>query len=1289
LSQRKPVSCSDYAPQRLKGAIDNRIAEEQARQRQQALSASPQRPTQRRRPLDQNDPGSRTSSRQRQPGNAPSEKGPDPSEFEPEFAIGDDESAAPSRTSTPKPPSEQTTVTQEAAALKEGDSIPKGGETAESRLAETNELPIPQVRTQELPNDVQVKLKKLDRLEAKYGELLKAYRIAHARVQIIEPFEASLREYTPLTSISDPSALVEYLGQVTAKGDMVLDEFKRVSAERDDFKKRAELSEDTASQLRAELAESKKMAAERPDLQAPEGQATTSDAESDQKLAQPVKEPTSPTASVKSPALTSSRIPSFSLFSPRTKPTSPPPKEAEDLFSYDSEVPRLESELQEQQQQVAELKNQMEKLKGDLVVARESTEGMVVSLETATRELHELREAKDKFDGVRSSLEMRIRELQIAAQANTDGEKQATDEIEKLREEKSSLSQQIEKLQKQVDELEQNNSSLHAKVQSNQRETNILNEKLGQKDHIVKDLEDTLAMMKSADRQTEKIRSQEESSEKKLGTMQGIMDNLRSQLTSAEATVRELRDEIRLSQESFEARPSSRIFAFLDEGATANLPELRTRDEAVDYLASNFGLQKDRHITTSTTTPTTTVASTSATTPATSVAPSEAGTNLSSKKRNKKKKKGKAGQTMVEEGEPEDPVKVSEDQNDVNETDKTLAATSSSSIVDLEATIVSLKSEVSSKDANIDRLLKQIKDEEALREEIETLRDDLLHQGEEHVEARDKLKTAVTERDGLTTKVEQLEKELLDTKRNLAAGIASSETHEKTLQEVGDLRSQLNILQIDLKAAEQLAQTRFKDLTDLKNVLAKAQPELKSLRTENAELKTAKEDLKNKVGDLNRLEARHEDLKSEIKGLAKRLSDKDGEIKDLQSKVEQESKRRVSMEEELEVKMSELRAAEKKRDETVNTEREVREELKRVRQEGSALRERVEELEDQISGHRRETGELREEVGLKTALHSSAQSLVQSLRDQTHELTIQAREATTRSENLEEELAEAQRMLSERTREGETMRMLLSQSETGTEARVREMKERMDRAIEERDRIEDEASVSNRRSMREVDDARRKLRDAERALKVTENEKEELDIRLRDCRRKLEDTGKEMEKREKEAEDANRAMIGLREALDESERQVREMEGQKGDLRRGGDEARERIEKLSKANRNLTEEVKALQATVKPQRPGITSGLASSRTSLDSSRTRSPAPPAQTQSQSQRPNSRSETPTGTGAGAGLSQGTVDYVYLKNVLLQFLEQKDRAHQRQLIPVIGMLLHFDRKDEQRWVSAITSR
>ena len=268
-------------------------------------------------------------------------------------------------------------------------------------------------------------------------------------------------------------------------------------------------------------------------------------------------------------------------------------------------------------------------------------------------------------------------------------------------------------------------------------------------------------------------------------------------------------------------------------------------------------------------------------------------------------------------------------------------------------------------------------------------------------------------------------------------------------------------------------------------------------------------------------------------------------------------------------------------------------------------------------------------------------------------------------------------MLTERTREGQTMRLLLNQSETGTEARVREMKERMDAAIEERDRIEDEASVSNRRMMRELDDAKSKARDAQRQLKVLEDEKDEMDIRTRDSKRRLGELEQASERAGKEVEEVRAAMATLREALNESERQVHEMETQKVDLRRGTEEARERVEKLTRANKNLTEELKVLQSGSRQgPRPGVGSGVQSSRTSIDSAR--SPAPRERENRSGGVGGGGRETPNAAAPapGAGLSQGTVDYVYLKNVLLQFLEQKDKQHQKQLVPVLGMLLHFDR-------------
>ena len=77
----------------------------------------------------------------------------------------------------------------------------------------------------------------------------------------------------------------------------------------------------------------------------------------------------------------------------------------------------------------------------------------------------------------------------------------------------------------------------------------------------------------------------------------------------------------------------------------------------------------------------------------------------------------------------------------------------------------------------------------------------------------------------------------------------------------------------------------------------------------------------------------------------------------------------------------------------------------------------------------------------------------------------------------------------------------------------------------------------------------------------------------------------------------------------------------------------------------------------------------SSRSSMDSASAKgsiaSPQPTV-------RPGSRASSETISGKHAG----PTDVVYLKNVLLQFLEQKDKKHQMQLVPVLGMLLHFDR-------------
>jgi chromosome segregation ATPase len=1120
-------------------------------------------------------------------------------------------------------------------------------------------------RSEELPTEVRVRLRKMDRLESRYQDLLKAYRTAHVRVSLIEPFEASLRENTPLTSIQDPRALVEYLNQINLKGDMVLDELKRVTSERDDFKKKFEHSEQVTSELKDELETLKNQQKDtgttngsgadrtpRPSLEVGAGVAAKDDApESQQSLK-------SPTPS------TSSRVPSFSLFSPKSKAVkSPPAKDtAEDFFSYDTELPRLESELSERQSEVERLTKQVESLKGDLSVARESTESMVQSLEAATRELHSLRDGKDKFESMQTSLQQTISELEAKVEkeeARIGTLQKRMDDLQKELDQKNSA---LENANNLMLEIREGNGDYQRQISEAQKTAEGLRERLYQKEVTVKDLEDSLAMYKSADRQESKTRETGLSAERRVETMRKVMDSLRSQLQSAETTVTELRHELQTQHEAFERRRSSKLSGYLDFENDPEIDSLGTKDDALNYLGSILDKHHDKGSNRA-------EESENVTSQASSV-------KLPGKK-NKKKKKGKAGQPAVEETAIHDaPVKVTEDLASTGE-EPSKSKTQFASHDHLEQQITSLQVLLEEKNSTVDRLTSQVRDQESLKEEIETLRDDLLHQGEEHVEARDALKAAQAEKTALQSSIGRLEEELEEARRKVAQAAGSEGAHKDLMASFEELKVKSATLQSDLAAAGQLAADRFKEITDLKEKLTKAQPELRSLRGEVQELKSTKEDLKNQTGELRRLEMRHEDLKSELKGLGKRLSDKDSEIKDLQQKFEQESSNRSKAEEDLRIAQADLRFSEASRQDAIETSNQTSVDLAKAREDAAAMKSHLITLEDQISNHMKEVTNLREEISLKTSLHTSSQTLLQGLRDQTHELSIQAREATTRADSLDEELGDAQRMLSERTREGETMRRLLNEAENKTESRLREMKERLETAIEERDRAEEEASTNARRLAREMEDLKTKARDAARALRVVEEEKEEFEHAQRDWKRRREELETANEKSVVEIGEVRMAMAQLREALDESERQAQDLERQKADLRRNSEEAQQKLERLTKANKSLTEEVKSLQqaprkASIRPG-GGLDSGVQSSRSSIDSpgpNRTNSTIGSPAPNIRDKMPNNRSETPTGPNAGG------IDYVYLKNVLLQFLEQKDKTHQKQLIPVLGMLLHFDR-------------
>ncbi|KAL8825739.1 MAG: hypothetical protein Q9191_004227 [Dirinaria sp. TL-2023a] len=1212
--------------QRLKGAIDSRIAEEQARQR--ASQASPSRSlSSSRRPTPSDESPTkrpvRAGARGRKDGE--SIKAPDPADFEPEFVIG--ESETPSRSGTPRPVSEA-----EQKGLSEP-STEASGEASAGRLQE--KLGANGATSPELPTDVRAKLRKLEKLESKYHELLRSYRIAHARVQTIEPFESSLREHTPLISISDPDALVEYLNQLNLKGDMVLDELKRVSNDRDAVKKKLAEAENDAKEAWSEVARvrSEKTSTLESEVQV-NGGPLTSEAPAQQKpeddqVGAIMK---SPTESVKS---RKGSLANLSIFSPKSKAIESPTvrEEPEELFSYDSEMPRMEAELKEKQGRIEDLQGEITTLKGDLAVTRESTQSMASSLEEATRELHALRDRKDRSEGrleeERSVSQKKLEEVKADLHAAED--QLAAFKVGHDRQNQRSIS----RLEQQLEEARQELDTLRSSAESS-------------KDHQ-EELDQLQCKIRELEAESKGLRDDAGKNEKRVDTLNGLVSNLRNQLKESEEREREVKETAEELQEA-----------------------LKAKLKATDQEDSNDKRQPPAAGTIKETPPL-----------------AEAGTI--GKKKNKKKKKGKSTNESISA-----PTDNRMESKEPPETDT--AVETDSIVTKLQEELEQLRTLLQEKDDAIEKVQHKLKDQDDLRDEIESLRDDLVHIGQEHVEAKDRAKELLAEKTALQNTISDLEKEIADLSGTHASRTAGSEKkHNDLLAQFEELKAKSVSLQIDLSAAEQLATARFKDISELRSIVQKAQPELNNLRSENTELKSVRVALSNKEVEVRTLEAKHQEMRSEITKLKQTMGERDNEIKILNQKLGEETSNKTKAEEAGSRSAQEVQRLTTERRQANESIDRLSRDLSKAQDELVNSKSLLRTLEQQLSRLRNDNEGLKEEAELKTAQYSSAQSLMSSMRDQTAEMAMQMKEARERCESLDDEVAEAHRLLSERSREGETMRGLLADVERRADARVREMKERMDTAIEERDRAEDESNMAGRRRAREMEEMRNKVREAERNLKRVEEDKEELEQTQRDWKRRREELEQRSEWSLQEAAEARNAMGELRDALDESEKQARDLEKQKAELRRSVEETQHRLEKLQKANKvrsdfsgdclhrthnylqNMAEELRTIQSA----RPKlIDSGGPSSRSSIDSG-------PGRSRLASPTPAGHSAPGTATDAANGQALGSMDYFYLKNVLLQFLEQKDKNHQKQLIPVLGKLLHFDGKDEQKWMSAISAR
>lgn len=893
------------------------------------------------------------------------------------------------------------------------------------------------------------------------------------------------------------------------KGDMVVDELKRVSTERDKFKEELRQTKESAKKAWDEVTNLRSQSRTT-------GQLQDSDrnlGESQQKAevlsdSQVDDDPLSETNRSPSKSRTGS-ITSVSIFSPRSKPveTRAVHGEQEGFFSYDEELPRMRVEVQEHQDIIDGLQVEVKNLRGDLSVARESTQSMVQTLEESSRELLALRERKERADVDYNEKQASSEKLidQLRADLRSTEDNLAKVEAEHRECDPGAVKDLESRLRKAEQDLE--NAHSESKLSP------VGFEEVQQLTKTIRDMETEKGDLLS-------MQEEYKECEKRINILNGLVKSLRLQLSDAEDT-------------------------------KTNIMTKETKEPNIQSLEDHAGSRGE---------------STSVKTHSSEVNANDTpqivdGVSAGKRKNKKKKKGGKAAgpasNDVLTKLEEEQPLKLVDDRDSAQHT-----------VTRLEVEVGQLRATLSEKDSAIERLHGKLKNQEELSEEIETLRDDLVNLGQEHVEAKDRVKELVVERIVLLSTIQSLEQEITDLRNSYDSATNGAEQKQKELaHNFEDLKAKAATVQMDLLAAQQLASSRFKDLTEMKGILQRAQPELISLRSEVAESRSLKETLRKKEAELERLDTKHEEMRAEGTRLGQIIMERDSEIKILNQKLREEVSSKIRAEDKGNKASQELQRLETEKRQATESLDQLSKDLVRSQDDLTASKTILRDLEHQFSKINQENESLKEEINLKTAQHASAQSLMSSMCDQTAEMAMQMKEARDRCESLDEEVAEAHRLLGERSREGETMRRLLADVQGRADVRTREMKERMDTAIEERDRAEEEASTTGRRKARELEELRNRLREADRALKRAEADKEELEISQRDWRRRREELEQESARYTQEGDEVRKAMGELRDALDESERQARDLENQKADMRRSLEETQHRLEKLHKSNK--------------------------------------------------------------------------------------------------------------------------
>ncbi|GAA5932745.1 uncharacterized protein JCM15063_002191 [Sporobolomyces koalae] len=359
---------------------------------------------------------------------------------------------------------------------------------------------------------------------------------------------------------------------------------------------------------------------------------------------------------------------------------------------------------------------------------------------------------------------------------------------------------------------------------------------------------------------------------------------------------------------------------------------------------------------------------------------------------------------------------------------------------------------------------------------------------------------------------------------------------------------------------------------------------------------------------------------------------------------------------------------------------------------------RIAQLEAAVKDLTKSRDQLFEEAQSKTEEIEAFKADESVLKGRSGEIEYELQEAKDRIAALVDELDEAKRSKRETNRDDSNARKLLAETETRHEARIRDLESRAKQLEKDRQETEEEMGRNMQDRLKEVERMRAALaqKDLDYAESVQSSQKQEAKIAdAEKAKANLEKRLKNLEELLKSVkEDADKAAsaeIAVREELSDRMQRSAELEARLEDVQT-------KESTLRSNNKTLREELRKLQSGVllseKQRHPGVGyfSSFASSGNGSNNNNAGTPeaamTPSSVAISPSASVSSLASGATGGLVGNARANGSADealnFEYLRNVILQFLEKPEmRPH---LIAVLGVILHFTPAESRRLIAKV---